>query len=561
MISYASNKAYKKTEFVKRIQALKDEYSNWKAAHRDLSKYINPTRGSFDAVPSQRGKMIDHQTLLDDHATKAAQVLAAGMYAGMTSPSRPWIKLTLDDPNIAKRPDIKQWLEEVADRMHSICNNSNIYDVFKSDYEELGQFGTACCIVLEDYDTVIRARNFTAGEYWLGMDDRGIINSFGREYSMQIGQLVKAFGLENCSAQVQAKYNLNKVDEWVKVSHLIEPNDTKVGDMAGFNNMPFRSAYWETGGDADKFLAIKGFEEFPVLAPRWDTTTTYQIYGYGPGWFALGDIKQLQKTTEDKLLLQEKLHNPPVQADSSVGQDAFINLVPGGVTRTSANTPNAGVRPAYEVQPRLDSFVEAVDVLHQRIDRDFYVNLFMMLISQPDDKERTAKEIAEFQEEKVMMLAPVLEGLRKTLLDPFVERLFGIMYRNMLIPPPPPEIEGMRIKVVYVSILAQAMRAIGINSINRIIAFVANATALKPDAGDNVDVDEAVREVADMEGVPAKLILEKKVVQQIREQRAKAAAMAQNIEAANSMADTAKKLSDAKPEGSVLEGLKQGMKK
>ena len=41
------------------------------------------------------------------------------------------------------------------------------------------------------------------------------------------------------------------------------------GSLGAFG-FPFLSAYWEDGGEQDKFLRLSGFERFPVFAPRWD---------------------------------------------------------------------------------------------------------------------------------------------------------------------------------------------------------------------------------------------------------------------------------------------------
>jgi hypothetical protein len=545
-----------KREFEKRLKSLRDEYQHWVPAWKEIQTYISPKRGSFDAVPSERAKMIDHRTLLNDHATKATRVASSGLVSGMTSPSRPWIRLGLDNKDAEDMPEVREWLDEVANRMLAICNDSNVYSVFQSMYEELLAFGQACAIFLEDYDTVIWGRNFTIGEYYLGTDDRGKMNAFGRTFYLTIGQMVRQFGYDNCSPGVQAQYDGGKVDVWIKINHLIEPNDKRIGELPGYRNMPYRSAYWEDG-EGDEFLAIRGFEEFPILGPRWDTSTTDQVYGYGPGWFVLGDVKELQRTQLDKMLAQEKLHNPPMQADGSVVNNA-VNLLPGGITRVSQNVPNAGVRPAYQIADNLESFIEALNDLKERIDKDFFVHLFLMLMN-IDKTNMTATEIAERQQEKIMMLGPVLERLRKEMLDPFFERLYNVMYRNMLIPPPPEAISEMPIKITYISILSQAQKALGLISIEKILNMAMTIATIKPDAIDVVDIDEAIRQAADMEAVPGKIIVDPQVVIQIRNQRMQAEQMRQSAELAASGADTAKKLADANPEGSLLEGMQQAI--
>lgn len=527
----------------KRFVSIEQEFQKWTPAFKDLSKYVAPLRGRFDGDLPNRGTMIDHKTILDGHATQASRILASGMQSGVTSPSRPWIALRVVDQSLMALHNVRVWLDTVSSIMHDVCNNTNVYGVFYSMYEEIGDFGTACAIILEDFDKVIRAKVFTIGEYYLGANDKGEIDTFGRRMQLTVSQCVESFGLENCSATVKNLYEQNKMDEWVKIRHLIEPNKKRIEGFSDAQNMPFRSVYWEESQSADGVLAFRGFEEFPVIAPRWDTVTTDTIYGYGPGWNALGNVKQLQKTQLDKLLAQEKAHNPPVQKDSSV--EGHANLLPGGVTTVSSTLPNAGVRPAYQVNANLESFIELINSLREAINKDFFVDMFLMMVNF-DKSNMTATEVAERQQEKMLMLGPVLERLQREMLDPFVERLFNILERNMLLPPPPEELQGAQLQVEYVSVLAQAQKAIGVNAISRVVGFISGVSPIKTDAADVLDIDEAIREVANLEGVPAKLMMQRKVVQEIRAQRAQAQQMQQQLAAAETASKAAKNASLAK---------------
>jgi len=533
-------------EFNKRWNAMRFEaYNGWMSSWQALQTYINQKRGWFESQ-ANRGQMIDHKTLLDSHATQANRILASGLLSGMTSPSRPWFRLTLDDVTLDAAPNVRAWLDETQRRMVEVLNKSNIYSAFYNAYEELGQFGTACYLILDDFHSVIRCRNFTAGEYYLGLDSRGRVNSFARYFWMNVGQLVQEFGLENCTKQTQSMFQQNQVDTWVKVQQLIEPNESRIPDKSDFKNMPYRSAYWEFGNGQDQFLDKRGFIRFPVIAPRWETITTDQVYGVGPGWYALGNIKQLQKTTLDKLLAQEKLHNPPMVKDASV--EGHVNLLPGGVTTISGSVPNSGPRASYQIDPKLESFIEMINHLYDTIDKDYYVNLFLMLMN-VDRTNMTATEVAERQQEKIMMMGPVLYKIQEELLDPTMEIVFENMAAAGLIPEPPAEIQGMNLKVKYVSILAQAQQSLGVEQINRVVGFVGQSAAVNPDIIDVIDWDEAAREVGKLEGTPSKIFRDKADVDAIRAQKQQMQQATMAAQVANSGADTAQKLGNADMEG------------
>ena len=384
--------------------------------------------------------------------------------------------------------------------------------------------------MVEDFEDIVRGRLFTAGQYYLGVDSKGRPNSFAREFWIQVGQMVEEFGYDNCSPTVRNNYDYNRKDVWVKIFHLIEPNDTRIGELKDYNNMPFRSCYFDPADQSDRFLATRGFRKFPVVAPRWEVVSTDQIYGYGRGWYALGNAKELQKAKYDKVTARDLHNRPPMIQDASV--EGHMSTIPGGVTKTTtSNVPNSGVRPAYQIQYDAQGHQLTREELKLDIDKDFYVDLFKMLISSPDTTQKTAYEIAELQQEKIMQMGPVLYNIEKGELDVLIELLWDIAVENNLIPEAPASLQGAPIKVVYVSILAQAMRALGVQQINRVIGFVASLGAVSPEvamqAVDNIDIDEAVRNVAKMEGSPAKIARDPKIVAQMRDARNKAAQAAQ----------------------------------
>lgn len=549
-------KVSEKSEFNKSFDAMKQEAYRWTPAWKDLSTYIDPTRGIFNGDRTKIGKMIDHKTLLDSHATHSKRITSSGMQTGMTDPARPWFKLTMDNFILDNVPGVREWLDEVSRRMIEVMNKSNIYNVFQNCYDELVQFGIGCFLILEDFDDIIRGRSFTVGEYFLRVDNKGKVNAFAREFEMTVGQMVEEFGLESCSPVVRAHFQDNRVDIKIKIRHLIESNKSAIPDMEDFENMPFRSVYWENGEGSDNFLGRRGYKRFPVVSPAWDRITTDMIYAYGPGWHALGDIKELQVTHKDELIAQEKVHTPPMQKDGSVIGNA--NFLPGGITSTSSNVPNSGVRPAYQINPDLSAFADKIERLHQKIDRHLFADIFLMISNLEGDI--TAFEVAKRDQERLMQLGPILHNSNKDMHAPTIDLIFGIMSDNGMIPEPPPGIEGLEIKVQYISILAQAQKAMGIQQISQVIGYVASLNQINPTMGqyaaDNLDIDDSVREVNDLSGAPAKLIKPKGDVDAIRKERQDQQNKAVALQAGTQAADAAAKLGKTPMnQGSVLDGI------
>jgi hypothetical protein len=112
-------------------------------------------------------------------------------------------------------------------------------------------------------------------------------------------------------------------------------------------------------------------------------------------------------------------------------------------------------------------------------------------------------------------------------------------------PPPPPEIQGLDLKVDYVSPMAQAQKMVGIAGQDRFRNMVAAAAQIDPSALDLLNVDEDVREYAKRVGVSAKLVNSQETVEERRKARAEEQAQRQQMAQQQAQADITKTLATA----------------
>jgi hypothetical protein len=171
------------------------------------------------------------------------------------------------------------------------------------------------------------------------------------------------------------------------------------------------------------------------------------------------------------------------------------------------------------------------------------------MLANQSDARMTATEVAERHEEKLLMLGPVLERLQNELLDPLIEMTFDQIMEAGIAPPPPEELQGSPINVELVSMLAQAQRAVGTNSIDRFIGNLGAVAQFKPEVLDKLDADKWADIYADSLGLPAQIMVAEDQVQALRQQRAQAQQAAQQSALMNQTADTANKLAAAKTGG------------
>lgn len=518
----------KKKQIVAQMMTTRSQFEpTWKL----LSRYINPMRGRFEEEDKgSDGKRRDYY-LLEPYPMEACQKCGAGLHAGLTSPSRPWFSLGLQDDELAEYHTVKLWLEECKDIMMGIYAKSNIYNMLMNIDAELSQFGTASALLLEDYDHAIWARPYTCGEYAGDVDARGRVSHFARRFKLTAWQMVQEFGFDVCSEQVKNAYKANNMTAYFPVTMLIEQNLKYDPGRLAIGNFPWRSYYFEDGS-SDRFLKVAGYHERPFIMPRW-TTVANGIYGSGPGHNALGNCMQLQKLEKLNMRLLETRADPAMLVPASVGK---VDRLPGKQTIVPDNAVNL-IRPVYQTTGSREDAMQTIQLKQQQIAAAFYNDLFVMLSSQ-DNPQMTAREVAERHEEKLLMLSPVLEQLHNEVLIPLTKRTFEIALRNGLFPPVPEELQGQEenLKVEFISLLAQAQRMVESPALEKTLALAGNLAGIAPEIVDNIDMDAVIRQHAVINGAPEKMMRGEDEVKKIREQRAQAQAQQQQMEQAAAMA-------------------------
>lgn len=565
---YDSNPAApgsKRLEYLRRNQALKTERSSWESTWRDINDFIQPRRGRFFTADRNKGDRKDRR-IVNGTARRSSRILASGLMAGLTNPSRPWFRLNTPDPRLNEYGPVKTWLATVEDRMRWAFQRSNVYLALHSLYRDM-TFGVSAMHVEEDTERLLRAYIFPIGSYSVQNSARLRVDTLYREFQMTTGQLVEKFGKDNVSSRVRDLYAKHMYEDWHEVLHITEPNRDRVHGRMGAAGMAFTSCWMETvvqrSDELEKFLHHGGFEEFPDMCPRWSTTGE-DTYGEGPGEEAIGDTKALQLITRDKLRLVQRGANPATQLPSQLAQTP-VSLLPGAQVFVDPNGPAQAVRPVYEPNANWLMAMEGTEREHERrIKEAFYEDLFLVLTNSVGDV-KTAYEVAKLEGEKMLQLGPVLQRLDEELLDPLIERAYGILERAGVLPTPPPEAQGMELKVEYISILAQAQRLVGIQSVDSLVGFTGSVAKLQVDAGvtpdilDKLNTDQLVDHYAELLGTAPELVRTDEEVDAIRKSRAKAMQAQRAAEQAHIAADSAKKLSQADTGGkNALTDLLQG---
>ena len=590
--------------FERRWSVLAEERNTWDQHWRELSEYILPrtsrflssttggaghpggSGGGYTGGPGTRGAASSrddnwggkkNDKIIDGTAGHAVQTLVAGLMSGVTSPARKWFKLLPPSNKLLSNSDVQRWIADAEEIMFDVFERSNLYQILPLMYEELCVYGTAAVGMFEDYENVVRFEKYSIGEYWINHDYKYHVNAFFRIIWKDVEQMVGEFCMKegqvdpdlfaNLSLPAQSAWNNMQYGRKFECMEVIVSREDRkfvCGSGLDFGDFPFVHCIYERGSSEDmkadrqpRYLHKGGFEYFPILVPRWHMHTP-DVYGRSPGMEALGDVKQLQGQQRTKGVALQKMVNPPMAASPSMKQERLSTL-PGDVTYLqdvggSPSTGNApGFRPLYQIEPRLQDFTADMDEVRERIRKHMFSDLFLA-INSVRRSNVTATEIEARQEERLLLLGPVMLRLDEDLLKPLIDRTFDRLVDVNVLEPAPDELQGADLGVEYLSIIAIAQKQQSLLSIKDVAMFTYEIAAQQIAAGetetaaDRFDADQAVKMYGRSRGIDPSIVVSDDDLAEKRERKRQEMQEAQMAQAAMSAPQAARDL------GSVATG-------
>lgn len=532
------------------MTALEEGRQSYEDHYSDIATYTYPRAYRWLCDDWNKKGNKSNQKIVDPTATLAARAFVSAFSSSVTPRSRPWMDFESTDPDFKDNYNVSTYLAACKEETEAILLRSNFYQEMDKLYEQYCLFSTGCMLIEEDFENVIRCETMPAGKYYIGIDARREVTQFGRKFQMTAVQMAQKFGEKNLPQKVKdALENKDRRrSQRFDIVHYIGPNDSYTPLSLEPDQKAFYSCYYECGksrvdGDSD-FLRESGYDEFPLICPRWKSYDD-DAYGQdGPGMIALGHTKELQHARKQMAKAIEKQVNPPLQAPESARRQS-IESIPGSVNNVDDRGAGNGIRPLYQVQFDVNGVLMMIQDLRSQIKEAYFYNLFLMVANERRSGTK-AREIDELAEEKMMMLVSAFEQITQEGLEPALDRIFSIGNRLGRFPEPPPEFVGHEFSVKFTSAMAHAMQLVGIGNIDRAIAVLGQVGSTRPEVLDLINFDRTMEDYLDRLGIDPRNLNSPEEVAQIRDARARQVAAQQQQQQAALSADTAKVLSDTK---------------
>lgn len=481
---------------------------------RNRSLYDDRWRVQADFAAPRRYKRNIHlkndgsrkdQNILNNVAGRALRTFVSGMMNGATSRARPWWKATVTDPRKASLSSSKRWFSQVESVINAHFQIGNLYRVLPMAYKDVGVFSNSAYAMLPHERYGFYFWPFAMGSYAFASDSEGNTNMFTRDFTLSIRQTVEMYATlkptghidwGNIEPWIRQQWEASKYQDTVTLTNLILPNRnpnpnsiyskdkeyqsyTYVRALgAGLSSQTPAGARTASPTVGQKFLAVKGYDYFPVITPRWEIEPEGDYGVDGPCEMALGDIQSLQRMESDHLEAVAKLVRPPMVGPSRL-RHLQASILAGGITYTDESSESGKFRPAFEVDPKLSELVSKEAQYEQAIRSAFYEDLFLMISNERKLSHVTAKEMELREAEALSALGPVLGQLDQDQNGRIIDIAYNILSSQGKIPKPPKELLGEELRPEYISILAQAAKSSMVTAAEKTVNFtsgIANAT-------------------------------------------------------------------------------------
>lgn len=492
----------------KMLVARRDLY---KPTWDQVSEYVNPHRQETSKGASKTTSIYSSAII------RALNILVAGLYSLLTSPTLPWFKLKMRDAALNDDTETSLWLEDSAERMYNAFAHCQLYNVMAEFYRDIATYSIGGMYV--ERGMMPRALNVTSLNpytFTYAENQYGIVDTIYRELKLTARQAAEKFGEDNlCDAIKDVLHSDNERRDSVKFDflHAVYPRTNRDVSKADNANMPYESVYVDCGNT--EIVEESGYHEFPFAVARWDKPTS-EDYGLSPAIIALPDVKTVNMRKKHMLIQEEKILNPPLDVPS--GYKNRINVNPGGINIRDGNIGDR-IQP-LNIAGRIDVSAEMLQYDIEQINNAFYVDIFRMFAGV--QREMTAYEVSRREAEQMNMFGPVIGRLINECLEPVIVRSFSVMLREGYLLDPPEQIQGQEFEIEYISPLARAMKAAQGNNLQAALSVIVPLVNFYPEMIDNLDGDALFDYVFDLYGCPSKIIKAPKDRDALRQQRQQA---------------------------------------
>ncbi len=459
------------TRIDKHFEHLKSKRSTWERHWQELAEYVLPHRSDFTSKRSLGEERLE--MAFEGTAMRALKRFASQIHNVFTPMGAEWFKLTTGIPGVDKQRDVQLWLEEASKivKHHISRPSSNFHSAIYQYYLEAGAFGTGIVFVEDIPGIGPRYRNFPLSDCILAAGGEMEIDTIYRMYKQTAKDLVSRYPPESLPEDILKKGIGEKMLEEEDVVHLVTPSWTLREFLPEKWDKPFVSITYLK--DKKKVIQVGAYDEMPYICARWERSDR-EIYGRGPAWEVLPDMRLLNEVEKVYLKGVQKAISPPMFVPDSGLLD------PLDTTPDAINYYNVGIGGKDTIFPAPNAGkVEYAMDLSAKLTGSIKEGFFLDVLELPgptapdgDVMRFSATEVSVRMRQRMPVLGPLLARQENEFLDPLIRRTVKVLMRSMMLGKPPPVLEEVGYRIEYINPISISLRSGEVNSMVQLFEMI-----------------------------------------------------------------------------------------
>ena len=526
-------------EIIRRQEKMATDRAVFDSHWREIAERILP-RADYFRVNRQPGDK-HTEKIFDATANLALERFAAAMESMLTPRTQRWHKLRTGVPELDENQEVKAYLDQVTQILFSVrySPKANFASQANECYMSLGAFGTSGIFTDDLVGRGIRYRSIALSEMYIAENHQGAVDTVHRRFTMTARQIAQKFGEKKLTESM--KKALEKApDQNFDMIHAVAPRQDMDYGRKDYRGMAYASCYISLDGRT--VMSEGGYRTMPYAVGRY-VTSPKEVYGRSPAMTVLPDIKMLNEMSKTVIRAAHKIVDPPLLLQED-GALAAFDLRPGALNYGGVNDQGNQLVHPLQTNARVDIGLDMMEQRRKVINDAFLVTLFQILVDSP---QMSATEAMLRAQEKGSLLAPTMGRQQSEFLGPLIEREIDILGRAGVLPPMPQALIdfGGQVEIEYVSPLNRAQRAEEGVAIMNTLQAIAPLAQIDPKVMMVFDPQAVARELADINGVPAKVLRSPEQIQAMDDQAAQAQQAQQLLAAAPVASGVVKDLAQA----------------
>ncbi|GAF73596.1 unnamed protein product, partial [marine sediment metagenome] len=356
----------------------------------------------------------EEYNLVDPTGVMASIEMASGLFINWFPPGQRFYNIVMSDKGLNEIESVKRTLGQITEISHEKRATSNFTLQANETLRSLVVFGTANMFSEWVPGIGLNYKDYDIGQYLIKQNSKGIVDTVKMKYPYTARQAEQEFKGNISKSVKEALADPKKKNQIFYFIRIIRPREKRNPRLADNMNMPFESI--DIDVKDKEVIREGGYEEFPHQIPRWSQSSN-EVWGRGPGTFALPTVRGLQQIKADLLECGGKWNDPPREVlDTFEGEVKVFKGATNWVTEIpSIKAIDDGVKGNFPITK------DILEMERQEVKQLFLNDIFVQLRDLKGDR-RTTLEIRERLVEGLQRLGLSYGKITQEWLNPLVTR-------------------------------------------------------------------------------------------------------------------------------------------